>query len=651
MEKQTRAYGTWPSVITPRMAASGIKFGDIAWDTQTRALVWAEGRGAETALVVQHEDDAPRDLTEAGTVVRGGVGYGGGEFAVGGGWVVYAAQNRLYRQALNGGGPRPITPAFANLASPAISPDGRWVVYVYSYERADGLALAATDGHLWPRKLTADSDFAMDPVWHPSGRHIAYIRWNHPQMPWNGAELCLLHLQEDAQGIPYIANQEVIVGSREMAVCQPQFSSDGRYLAYASSASGWWQLYVYDLVDKTHVQLTDEEAEHAGPAWTQRIRTYGWNHNSTALFFIRNHQARHTLWRYDVRRAQATLCRDLADYSYFERIAPSPHDDTIGLIASSARIPPRLLLYEDGGARVPPRIASEASDTIMVLANEKQSARLLRRATTENIAPDDLADAQPIQWVGHDGETVHGIYYAPTSARYSGAGQPPLMVLVHGGPTSQRFARYDVEAQFFATRGWAVLQVNHRGSTGYGRAYMDKHRGQWGVYDVEDSASGARHLAEQGLANPRQFVIMGGSAGGFTVLQSLVEKVGFYRAGVCAYGVANQFLLAMDTHKFEERYSDWLLGPLPEAAEIWRARSPIFHADRISDPLILFQGEDDDVVPRNQSDEIVAALRARGVPHEYHVYSGEGHGWRKPQTIEDYYHKIERFLTQTVIYA
>jgi dipeptidyl aminopeptidase/acylaminoacyl peptidase len=206
-------------------------------------------------------------------------------------------------------------------------------------------------------------------------------------------------------------------------------------------------------------------------------------------------------------------------------------------------------------------------------------------------------------------------------------------------------------AQFFATRGYAFLAVNYRGSTGYGKAYVDRLRASWGLYDIEDSASGASYLADQGLADPAKFVIFGGSAGGFTVLQSLVEKPGFYKAGVCLFGVSNQFALAMDTHKFEERYLDSLLGPLPEAAAVYRERSPIFHAHKIVDPIIVFQGEEDRVVPRSQSDTIVESLKARGIPHEYHVYAGEGHGWRKQETIEHYYNAVVKFLQQYVVYS
>jgi dipeptidyl aminopeptidase/acylaminoacyl peptidase len=199
--------------------------------------------------------------------------------------------------------------------------------------------------------------------------------------------------------------------------------------------------------------------------------------------------------------------------------------------------------------------------------------------------------------------------------------------------------------------GYAGLIVNYRGSTGYGKKYMNKLRENWGVYDVEDSASGASYLASQGLADPSKFIIWGGSAGGYTVLQSLVDKPGFYKVGVCLYGISNQFTLVSDTHKFEERYSDSLLGPLPQAAARYRDRSPGFHVDKIVDPVIIYQGEDDPVVTKSQSDSIVETLKARGVPHEYYTYPGEGHGWRKPETIEHYYNTVIRFLKQYVIFG
>ena len=222
---------------------------------------------------------------------------------------------------------------------------------------------------------------------------------------------------------------------------------------------------------------------------------------------------------------------------------------------------------------------------------------------------------------------------------------------VHGGPTSQGTSAFNPQLQFFTSRGFAVLEVNYRGSTGYGRDYRNMLRGSWGIYDVQDSVSGARYLGEQGKVDGSRLVVMGGSAGGFTVLKAMEDFPGFFKAGICLYGVSNQFTLAAETHKFEARYSDSLLGPLPEAAAIYRDRSPIFFADKIIDPIAIFQGEVDVVVPRSQSDEVVENLQRRGVPYIYHVYPGEGHGFRKAETIEHFYQAVERFLRQYVIFS
>jgi dipeptidyl aminopeptidase/acylaminoacyl peptidase len=228
---------------------------------------------------------------------------------------------------------------------------------------------------------------------------------------------------------------------------------------------------------------------------------------------------------------------------------------------------------------------------------------------------------------------------------------PPAIIAIHGGPTGQSSASYNARAQFFATRGFAYLEVNYRGSTGYGKNYMAALRGQWGVLDVQDAIDGARYLVDAGLADGNKLVIMGGSAGGYTVLKALVDHPGFFKAALCLYGVSNMFTLAADTHKFEERYLDSMLGPLPEASDIYRQRSPIFNADKIVDPIALFQGEIDTVVPKAQAETIVASLQQRNVPHEYHLYPGEGHGWRKQETIEAFYSTVEQFLKNHVIFA
>ena len=624
----SQPYGAWDSPISGASISSGVSLRDVQWNSADDTIVWWENRGKIGALLAQTGLDAPRELTDKSLNVAGRVGYGGAAFTVGAGQVIFAANGRLYKQALAGGSPQAIAPQFGSYAAPALSPDGRWAAFVHSYERVDGIALVDADGEYFPRKLAYGADFVMQPTWHPSGAHLAFVAWNHPQMPWNGSELRLIQLAVDASGFPYAESVVTLAGDLDTAIFQPQFSPDGRWLAYVSDAAGWGQIYIYDLEKQEHRQLTAAQAEHGAPAWVQGLRTYGWAADSQSICYLENARGFFSLKRVHLETSESESIPGLEHYTELAQIAVSAQRPAVAVIASSSSIPPRVISLDS-----------------------QRGERIHRRRQTENLKANQLSAAQAITWPGDDGGDVHGLYYAPVLRDEMPPGQPPLVVQVHGGPTSQSAAGYENGVQFFTTRGYAVLQVNHRGSTGYGKAYMDMHRGSWGIYDVADSVAGVRHLAQKGWIDISKTVIMGGSAGGFTVLQSLIDHPGFYKAGICSYGVSNQFGLLMDTHKFEERYTFWLLGELPEAADVYRQRSPVFHADKIQDPILVFQGADDVVVPQNQSDDIVASLKRRGVPHEYCLFEGEGHGWRKPETIERYYSKIERFLLQYVIYA
>ncbi len=655
MTKTLMAYGLWQSPISSRSLAESLTLTDVQWDTTSDTLVWHERRGAKGVLVAQSGGQGARDMTDDQSV-RAKVGYGGGDFTVAAGYVYFSGNGgRLYRQALASGSAYPITPAFGDAAAPRVSGDGKWLLYVHSYEGVDTLALVDTEGKHWPRKFAEGTDFVMQPAWQTQGEYVAYVVWNHPQMPWDGTELRLATVEYDRDGIPFPAETVTIAGNTETSIFQPEFSPDGRYLAYISDATGWNQLYLYDLAAQTHVQLTTDEADHAQPAWQQGMRVYGWCHDNQHIVYIYNFQGWRYLTQLDITNpSKKSLWEGLGNHTDMSQVSVSSLNSRVAVIASSVKIPPRIVTYMPKITDVPPVLSMPATNPVsmqVVVQDEKAAPIIHRRSNTENTPTSALASVEAIAWTGHDGGTAYGLYYAPNSDQFEGVGKPPLIVYVHGGPTSQITARYHGDAQFFATRGYAVLMVNHRGGTGYGRAYMNMLRGNWGVYDVEDSASGAAYLAAQGLVDPNKLVILGGSAGGYTVLQSLVNKPGFYRAGVCLYGVSNQFGLAMDTHKFEAHYSDSLLGSLPQAADLYRERSPLFHADKIVDSIIVFQGEDDNVVPRNQSDSIVESLKARGITHEYHVYAGEGHGWRKPETIEHYHDAVIRFLTQHVVFA
>ncbi len=619
--KTTRAFGLWDSKITPDLIAAAVTLSDPQWDLDGETLVWREVRSGQGVLMTRPAGEAPY-LLSGELNVRGGVGYGGGDFTLRAGLVVFAEKDgRLYRRTLGPGFPEPITPTFGSTAAPQLSPDNRWVAFVHTYEGSDVLALVDSEGKRWPDKLAEGADFYMQPAWHPSGQAIAWVEWDHPNMPWDGTRLMLAVLE----GVPpRITAAQHLAGDKDIAILGPAFSPDGRYLSYIRNLGEWDQLVLQDLETGALTVLV-EDAALLKPAWIQDVVVQAWSAESDRVFFLQSQAGVTALNQVDVETGEVSPV-DLSPYTAFSQVSLSPAGE-IALVASAPTVSAR------------------------VISTGKSGLTVHQRSTSEAIPPEDLPRPYEIQWTSTDGETVYGIYSPPISSRFTGDGLPPAIVLIHGGPTSSVMVGYDLEAAFFTSRGYGYLSVNYRGSTGYGRAYREALRGRWGELDVIDAAGAAQALIDQELAHPGQLVIKGGSAGGYTVLNTLIRFPGLYKAGICSYGVTNLFTLAMDTHKFEERYTDSLVGPLPEAAEKYRAWSPVFHAEAIKDPVAIFQGEEDKVVPPSQSEEIVKALKANGVPHEYHLYPGEGHGFRKSETRRAYYKAIERFLLQYVVFG
>jgi dipeptidyl aminopeptidase/acylaminoacyl peptidase len=630
MSNVFRPFGLWPSPITPGSLAEGKRLDGVEWDCDGNTLVWLEGRSGKGVLVARTGDDAPRDLT-AELNVRAEVGYGGGDFTVHGGYVYFVVHKtgRIYLQRLAGGSATPITPAFGQAASPVVSHDGRWVAYIHhDVEGNDRIAVVDSSGTAWPQVLVSGHDFFMQPRFSRDGRRFAWIAWDHPNMPWDGTTLYVadVHLGEFAG--PRLGEPRVVAGGTNVAVFQPEFTRDGRHLLYICDESGWGRLTACELATGKSRTLTADGAECASPAWTQGQRTYAVL-PTDEVAVAEGEQGFQHLRRIDIATGESGPVTALAEYSEIASVAASPVARRVAIIASSPVMSPRVVSHDFDLGR----------------------AQVVARATGETVPASALARCEAISWPTTSGEPAHGLFYAPASEGFECQGKPPLVVLVHGGPTSQIKAGWRAEAQFFATRGYSVLFVNYRGSTGYGRPYMLKLRANWGICDVEDSVSGMRHLADMGRIDGERTVIMGGSAGGFTVLQTMVCQPEAFTAGISLYGVANQFSLAADTHKFESRYLDTMLGPLPEAAALYRERSPVFHAARIRRPLAVFQGSIDTVVPKDQSDSIVEALKRNGTPHIYHVYDGEGHGWRKRETIEHFYGAVDDFLRRYLVFA
>jgi len=616
-EKQKFPYGLWPSPISPAMQGSRLRLDDVQFDSDG-SLVWLEALSGKTSLLVKKGHEAVREIS-GGLKISAGVGYGGGDFTVQNGFAIFSSSGRLHRVSLESGLPYAITPEFGDCASPSISPDGSQVLFVHSYERADCLGLVKSDGQKWPVKLAHDSDFYMQPTWHPDGGQIAWIEWNHPQMPWDGTRLMTARLS----GTELIEVKQVY-GNTDIPVFQPTFSANGRFLAFLANDSEWDTLYLLDLQTGEKRALV-RDFSLLDPAWIQGIRLFAWSPDSSRIFWLRNNKGWRTLWEVEVATGESHVV-DIAPYTWVTQIAASPVTTKLALIVSSSKIPARIITLENGQHFIE------------------------RRSSGEAISASDLPDPLAIEWAAADGTVVHGLYYPPTSTRFFSEGLPPAIVNIHGGPTSARVNSYNGDAAYFSSRGYGFLEVNYRGSTGYGRSYMLMLREKWGLLDTEDSAGAARALETMGLADPKRLVIMGGSSGGYTVLNALIHYPGIFKAGINLFGVANLFDFIIGTHKFEERYNDSLVGVLPEAAERFRAWSPVFHSEKIKDPIAVFQGEDDKVVPPTHSEQIVAALKANKVPHIYRLYPGEGHGFRKTETIVDFYENLDKFLKQYVLF-
>ncbi len=635
-EKTILPYGVWLSPVTAGLISQRTRINDVQWSGDGMTLIWDESRSGKNVLVAQSENSARRDLTTE-QAPRGGVGYGGGTFgtALHSDRLVFAnSDGRLYQRGLGFEPPHPITPAIgtpaAGIASPTISPDGNWVVYVFSDGVTDLLGLANMNGSQWPSQLVRGADFYMQPAWHPAGDRLAWVEWNHPNMPWDGTRIQLATL---AGSPPHIEHEQLVAGGDACPVQQPLFSPDGRWLSYIEETedSEWENLMLYNLeTGERRVLVKGEGFEIASPAWVQGERSTAWSPDSQRMYYFRFTGPNSSLWVVDLARGSSQQV-DTAPYTAISQLMVSPvagpKGDRLAFLASAPDQPTQVVRWQAG------------------------QIQIMAYSTAATYDPASLPNPREISWPTSDGETAYGLYYPPENPRFTGEGLPPAILHIHGGPTSIASNQFNGEAAYFTSRGYAYVEVNYRGGTGYGRSYRHAMRQRWGDVDVEDAASCARMLAEKQLADAGKLVITGGSAGGYTVLNTLIRFPGLFKAGVCLYGVANLFALDLDTHKFEKHYNASMIGPLPEAAPRYQAWSPVFHADKIRDALYIFQGSEDKVVPPNQAEEITSALRAHGTPYKFKLYEGEGHGFRKSETIADYLKETERFLQQFVLFA
>lgn len=602
-------FGSWKSPVTSDLIVrETVRLGQVLCDgTDT---YWVEMRPSEGGrnVVVQLEPDGTRtDRTPAEINARTGVHeYGGGAYTAARG-VVYVSNfsdHRLYRCA-PGARPAPITRTAGRRYADLVYDERRARLICVAETHSPGappenvLAAVSVDGSCSESVLVAGRDFYASPRLSLDGSRLAWLSWNHPNMPWDGTELWVGELRADGS----LRETRLVAGGPEESIFQPEWSPGGS-LAFVSDRSGWWNLCLWDGA-KTDV-LWDVARELGRPQWVFGMSTYGFA-SENALICAVNERAVWSLVR---------LWRS----GRVEPIA-TPYSDI-----SDVRVSPRRAVFCAGSP-------TEAT-AIVELATETGTSRVLR-SSAQALDPGYVSAAAPITFPTDGGLESHGFFYRPKNRDFSSdeSKGPPLVVMSHGGPTSATSSKLKLETQYWTSRGFAVLDVNYGGSTGYGREYRRRLDGQWGIVDVADCAHGARYLAERGEADGDRLAIRGGSAGGYTTLCALVFT-SVFKAGASYYGVSDLETLARDTHKFESRYMDRLIGPYPERRDLYRERSPIHFADALSCPIIFFQGAEDKVVPPAQAEQMVAVLRRKGLPVAYLLFEGEQHGFRKAETIK-----------------
>lgn len=611
-ERRVAPYGSWGSPISSDLIVRGmVGLSGVAVDGGD--VYWLEGRpneGGRNVVVLRAPDGRTEDVTPQPFNARTRVHeYGGGDFAVNGGAVYFSnfADQRIYRRS-PGEEPRPLTPETGRrYADMVVDRDRRRLIAVREdhsvAEREPANEIAAVDLESWEdRVLVSGNDFYSSPRLSPDGSRLAWLMWNHPNMPWDSTQLMVCDL--DAEGLP--ENVEQVAGGQNESIFQPEWSPEGT-LHFVSDRTGWWNLY--RRRDGRTELLCKKDAEFGLPQWAFGMSTYAFVSPERIVCAYGEGGSLHL----------ALLDTETGELEPVE----TPYSGITYVRADGVT----------GGVVF--RGSSPAETACIVrLDTSTGHHEVLRRAGDLEIDPGYLSVPEPVGFPTENGQKAYGFFYPPKNPDYVApeGDLPPLLVMSHGGPTSATSTALDPEMQYWTSRGIAVLDVNYGGSTGYGREYRRRLDGAWGVVDVEDCENGALYLAGRGLVDGGRLMITGGSAGGYTTLCALAFTDTF-AAGASHFGVSDVEALAKETHKFESRYLDRLIGPYPERADLYRERSPIHYTGRLSCPVIFFQGLEDEVVPREQAETMFAALRDKGLPVSYVPFEGEQHGFRRAENI------------------
>jgi dipeptidyl aminopeptidase/acylaminoacyl peptidase len=614
-------YGAWKSPITADLIVAGTTPLSEVW-LDGVDIYWLEQRPAESGrsvVVRRRPDGGIGDVTPAGFNARTRVHeYGGGAYLVHDGVVYFTnfADQRVYRQPSDGE-PEPITPeGKMRYADFTFDATHRRLICVREDHTQEGHEAVNTLIELplhgdaeGGRVLVQGNDFYATPRLSPDGMRLAWLTWNHPNMPWDGTGLWIA----DVQASGALANVRFVAGGENESIFQPEWSPDGM-LHFISDRTGWWNLYRWRELQSPAQQsgqieaLAPMSAEFGEPQWEFALSTYSFaSPNRLVCTYLHNGVC--TL------ASLETGTRQLAPISTLYTDMRSVHatEHSVVFIGGSA---------------------TRMGEVVLLDLPTGQS-EVLRTMSSYTIDPEYISTPEHIEFPTEGGLTAYALFYRPRNAEYVApeGTLPPLRVMSHGGPTGEALRPFSPDTAYWTTRGFAVLNVNYGGSSGYGRAYRERLYGQMGIMDRDDCVNGARYLVDHGMVDTNNLAISGGSAGGYTTLCALTFCDTF-KAGASRCGISDIEVVVQETHKFESRYADHLLGPFPASREIYRERSPIHHVDRLSCPVIFFQGLEDPIVPPNQTQMMVEALHAKGLPVAYVIFEGEGHGFRKAENIK-----------------
>jgi dipeptidyl aminopeptidase/acylaminoacyl peptidase len=618
MTKKISNYGSWPSAISSQYLTRGqCRLSEP--QLHDKNCFWLESRPEEKGrgvVVFRKQNGHIFEVTPTDISVRTRIHeYGGGCYCIHGDTIYFVnnSDQRIYRQEIG-----------ADLPPAAISPEGNYrygdlcicekqqqlicVCEIHDSQRKqpencivaiDLNGSDATEFHV----LVSGNDFYSNPRVSPDGRWLSWLTWNHPNMPWDN-NACWLAKFETPNSLK--EHRKVAGGDHQESIFQPQWSPGGD-LYFVSDRTSWWNLYRYQLHSQRLDSVTQKDAEFATASWVFGMSTYGFL-NDSQLFccYTRDGQ-----WQAAIIDTQTHHFQSLnLPYNSLEAVYCDPENHCAVMIGASKNSADAIIYWQDGLTTV------------------------FKNSQSKNLQEEDIAHAQTINFQNPRRQIVQGFFYQPQNAEHQGPKNdlPPLIAICHGGPTGSTRLSFDLKIQYWTNRGFAVFDINYSGSTGYGRPYRDRLKGQWGVLDVEDICAGVQHLIEQQYVDPEKILIRGSSAGGFTTLAALTFH-DIFKAGTSLYGIGDLSILAKDTHKFESHYLDSLIGQYPEERATYLQRSPLYHVDQLNCPVLFLQGQKDRVVPPNQAEAMVRALEKKGVAVAYQCYAEEGHGFRQAKNI------------------